>query len=199
MLSALDVEVSSGSPAQGDSQTPDLAITPLAGGVVHVALRRFSPAGFAQLLSGELQAARALVLDLRRNRSGREHSAQAWCVLAYLMDRPFATLRWLRLGGQGQARPAAAGIWSSTSVRLFTGPVVLLLGRHTGGAGEDFAASFDAARRGLMLGEATGADGLGVLPDQQVPACDGGAPAGRDPLLLAAWQAVQPALQATGL
>lgn len=196
MLRALNPEVSGSFFSEGDNLPPELVFTQLAGGVAHVVLQRFAAPGFAMLLRDELHRASALVLDLRRNRCGPERSSQAWCVLAYLMDQPFATLRWLRLGGQGQAQPAAAGTWSSTTARPFAGPVVLLLGRQTGAAGEDFAASFDAAHRGLLMGEPTGADGLGVPPHQRVQASSGDLQAGRDPLLLAAWQALQPALAA---
>jgi C-terminal processing protease CtpA/Prc len=204
MLRASGVEVSGGFPADGGLQPalPDLVLTQLAGNIAQVALNSLSSDdvvdSFAALLDADLRGAYALILDLRRNRCGRGASANGWKVMACLMEQSFCTMRWLRLAGRGgEAVPAAAGVWSATMARPFAGPVALLLGRQTGPAGEDFAASFETAQRGPLLGESTGGDGLGVAPQQQVRPRISDLQAGRDVVLHAAWQALRPVQSAT--
>lgn len=113
-----------------------------------------------------IREAKALVLDLRTNGGGStEFGLQ---ILSYLVDKPIE-LTAARVRFEEQSFRAASGdqvAWTPLPAEQwpvntppgerFTGPVALLVGPKTFSAAEDFAAIFDQARRGILVGEATG-------------------------------------------
>ncbi len=127
-------------------------------------------------------------------------------MLAWLMNKPFSTVRWMgpasvlvrrRTPFAAAGRPAEAGQpWKVSPA--YPRPLAVLVGAATEGAAEDFAVTVNAARRGLLWGEPTGgASGRpGVQPHRLLRASAEDACAGRDSVLLAACQALRQQLAA---
>ena len=189
----------------------DVVFSLLDGNIGHVALNSFeddgSPDRFAAAFE-RISQTDALVVDLRDN-PGRG-SDNGWKILAYLMGRSFNTVRWMGRSyvlikrgfpchGEGRVT-SSAGVWSASAVQPYTRPVAVLIGPHSGLAAEDFAVTFDAARRGDVLGEPTGRadDGPGVQPHRLVHPTVSDIRAGRDTVLLAAWHSLAQARHAAG-
>jgi DNA polymerase IIIc chi subunit len=226
MLRALDGEVNGATwtanddkflphnltPAGHDHASPakqDVVFSLLDGNIGHLALNSLeddgSPNRFAAVFD-RISRTDALVVDLRDN-TGRG-SDNGWKILAYLMGRPFNTVRWMGRSyvlikrgfpchGEGRVT-SSAGVWSASAVQPYTRPVAVLIGPRCGSAAEDFAVTFDAARRGDILGEPTGRadDGPGVQPHRLVRPSVSDTRAGRDMVQLAAWHSlVQAATQ----
>lgn len=146
---------------------PQFAFRMLPGGVAYIALDHFeSDAGvkvFEQALPAILQA-RALVIDVRRNGGGS--SEYGWEVLRYLTGTPIPAapqyvraddpvmraqvpvVKWVPVPGYDSGKAAHS--------RIFTGKVAVLTGPRTFSAGEDFLVAFNALKRGMTVGEATG-------------------------------------------
>ncbi len=138
----------------------------LPGNVAYVALNSFGDdrAADAYVAAFErIAKASALVIDVRNNGGGNSHVG--YRVLATLVDKPFATSAW----STRQYLPSyrawnkpmpdfaqQAGNWEPDGKRHFTGPVAVLTSGATYSAAEDFAVAFDAMKRGLIVGEATG-------------------------------------------
>jgi len=123
---------------------------------------------------------RGLILDVRDNAGGNSKAGDF--ILSYLIDKPFkARLFKARKKGFLKVLP---NIFAKTGVRLsslgkewftkenrikpyskkhFSGPVTVLINRHTASAAEDFAAAFKENKRALLVGETTsGGTGNGV-------------------------------------
>lgn len=111
----------------------------------------------------EILKAKGLILDVRDNGGGS--STNGYDVLAWLSDKPIpeeaASSReyvpvyrawngpsetWKSLGG---------GSYSKPRHRHYGGPVVVLMGPRTISAAEDFVVSFEAMKRGLLIGRKT--------------------------------------------
>jgi C-terminal processing protease CtpA/Prc len=135
-------------------------------GVAYVALNSFGDdaAAIAFLAAfDQVSKARALVIDLRNNGGG--NSDVGYRVLATLTDKPFAPGRWSTrkylpaYRAWGRAMPNLVETeeeFKPDPARKFTGPVRVLTSAGTYSAAEDFAIAFDAAKRGVIVGETTG-------------------------------------------
>lgn len=196
--------------APGVAVRADMAFELLPGNIGHLVLRSFEDPGLPQRFAAafeRISATAALVVDLRQ--ASGAGSAQAWQILAWLMNKPFSTVRWMgpasvlvrrRTPFAAAGLPAAAGQpWKVTPA--YPRPLAVLLGAATEGAAEDFAVTVTAAHRGLLWGEPTGgisgAKGRpGVQPHHLLRASAEEARAGRDSVLLAACQALQAQLAA---
>ena len=138
----------------------------LPGNVAYVALNSFGDDRAADAFVAAFERfakASALVIDVRNNGGGNSHVG--YRVLATLVDKPFATAAWstrqylpsYRAWNKPMpdfAKPANS--WEPDGKRHFTGPVAVLTSGATYSAAEDFALSFDAMKRGVIVGEATG-------------------------------------------
>jgi len=148
---------------------PDLALALLADNVGHLLVRRFDSGDvlrqFAAVFA-RISSMRGLVVDLRECRGCG--SVNAWNLLAYLMNKPFNTVRCIssspvlaRRGpfahGEDEVL-SCAGVWSASVARPYDRPVAVLMGPASGAAAGDFAATFDAAGRGLVWADAAGLD-----------------------------------------
>jgi carboxyl-terminal processing protease len=144
---------------------PPLAVRWLPGRIAHVSVNTFADMAalseFKKHLP-ELRTATGLILDLRNNGGG--NSGIGYSILSHLLRKPSLTSAW----STPQYRPAYRS-WRRTQPPLrtaadtipldpvrYAGPVALLIGPATFSAAEDFAVAFDVARRGPLIGEATG-------------------------------------------
>ena len=109
------------------------------------------------------QRARGIVLDVRDNGGG--NSGIGYAVLADLIEQPTKTSSQelavyrstLRAWGFGQRRdPLQVADLSPSGNPHFKGPVAVLIGPHTYSAAEDFVVAFEMAKRGKLIGSATG-------------------------------------------
>lgn len=155
----------------GDIRTPPkFVFRMLPGGVAYIALDHFeTDAGvkaFVQALPAIL-AAKALVIDVRANGGGT--SDYGWEVLTYLTRQPIlSTAQYVRADDAlARARGSSSVAWKPVAKagetafarqhpQLFTGKVAVLTGPRTFSAGEDFVVAFNALKRGITVGEATG-------------------------------------------
>ncbi len=152
------------------TRVPAFAFRMLPGDVAYFALDNFeSEAGvraFVQALPAILKA-KALVIDVRRNGGGS--TEYGWEVLSYLTGTPIASPPQyvraddpvMRAKGLGAVKWAPVdtfddGLFVSPHPQLFTGKVAVLTGPRTFSAGEDFIVAFNALKRGVTVGEATG-------------------------------------------
>ena len=146
--------------------TPDFRFQLLPGNIAYVALNSF---GNDNALKGfdaafdSISATEALILDVRRNGGG--DSGHGWNILGYLTDSAFQTSAYSfrlyspigRAKGEGiYYETGGPGHWSVHGEKLYTKPVVVLIGHRTFSAAEDFVAVFDAMQRGKLMGEPTG-------------------------------------------
>jgi carboxyl-terminal processing protease len=161
-------------PRMGPSETNKLPRMPwkafelkmLPGNIAYVALRSFGDDTCSKEFAANFEAIRktdALILDVRENGGGSSNIG--WDILAYLTDKPFQSTQWRtrqyrpaeRAWGQAEkwygdsGRPLAA-----KTVAPYLKPVIVLTSARTYSAAEDFAAVFDAMKRGRIVGEATG-------------------------------------------
>ena len=146
--------------------TPPMELRMLPGNVAYVALNEFGDNATAEQFEArfdEIASAGALILDVRDNGGG--NSDVGYRVLACLTDKPFRTSRWrtrdyrptLRAWGRAEGTFGGdADEVQPSGQRLFTKPVVVLIGPHTYSAAEDFVVAFDAMKRGTIVGEPTG-------------------------------------------
>lgn len=147
---------------------PDFQFRILPGNVAYVQLNSFdgdqAPLTF-QAAFDSIAATNALILDVRRNGGG--NSDRGLNILGYLTDKPMKTgtyssrlyspLR--RARGESvvfEAVEADDSDWPANGKKLYTKPVVVLIGGRTFSAAEDFAVVFDAMKRGQLIGEPTG-------------------------------------------
>lgn len=148
---------------------PSFVFRQLPGGVAYLSLDQFetkaSSEAFMQHLPQIMQA-KALILDVRRNGGGSD--SYGFQILSRLTAAPIPgprstelsvdpvarangnlTLEWLQLDGSGASYP------HHTSP-IFTGPVAVLTSARTFSAAEDFVMTFDALKRGILVGQRTG-------------------------------------------
>lgn len=114
----------------------------------------------------QILLAKGLVLDVRTNGGGSTDVGLQ--ILKYLTHKPIQLTRAkVRFEHQGVRANAGDSVsWQPLAfeslisdipaARRFDGPVALLIGPKTFSAAEDFAAIFAQARRGMLVGEATG-------------------------------------------
>jgi C-terminal processing protease CtpA/Prc len=110
-----------------------------------------------------LQAA-GLVIDVRNNGGG--NGDNGFNILSYLDNKPFATAPAYvrddtaleRTSGMGliKWRPVeGSNQFQRPRERVYTGPVAVLIGPRSFSAAEDFAVSYEAMRRGPLIGTPT--------------------------------------------
>jgi len=147
------------------AKTPSLELRMLDKNIAYLAVNNMADDGmddkFDSIFS-TIEKADALILDVRANDGGSDqHGAY---ILSYLTDKPFELLR--SMGREYQPYERAQGGdsgWIDHGVskgephggKVFTKPVVLLMGPRTISAAEDFCVGFDAMKRGKMIGEPT--------------------------------------------
>lgn len=114
----------------------------------------------------QIRAAKGLILDVRTNGGGSTNVGLR--ILDYLVHSPIqpmnAKVRFEHQGVRAQSGdlvswhplPSKPRISGVPAAQRFTGRVALLVGPRTFSAAEDFAATFAQARRGMLIGEATG-------------------------------------------
>lgn len=114
----------------------------------------------------QIMRAKGLILDVRRNGGGS--GLYGLEILSYLSDHPVPTETSSELQVDPVARardnlrlewrvlPDSGKPYVKKHTSIFHGPVAVLIGPRTFSAAEDFVVSFDAMKRGLLVGEATG-------------------------------------------
>lgn len=110
----------------------------------------------------EIAKSGKLIFDVRENGGGNSDYADR--ILSHLTAEPLPTTQWRTR----EYRPAyrawgRAEGWSGGTLTIlpalsqhYARPVVVLAGRHTYSAAEDFVAEFDLMKRGKVIGEPTG-------------------------------------------
>ncbi|HWU76399.1 MAG TPA: S41 family peptidase [Rhodanobacter sp.] len=163
-----DVTVSRG--AYPDAKSPaSFTFRMLPGHIAYLSLDHFESEAGVKVFERHLPQilrARGLILDVRRNGGGS--SLYGGEILSYLTDRPIPTetSRELRVDpvsrGQGDLRlewrllPDSGQPYVKQRKSVFHGPVAVLIGPQTFSAAEDFVVSYDAMKRGLLVGTTTG-------------------------------------------
>jgi C-terminal processing protease CtpA/Prc len=138
----------------------------LEGNIAYVALRSFGDNTCSREFAArfaDIRKADAIIFDVRENSGGS--SNVGWEILGYLTDQSFNSTRWRTR----EYRPAErawgqAERWfdnpgnplPSRTADPYRKPVLVLTSPRTYSAAEDFAAVFDAMKRGTIVGEATG-------------------------------------------
>lgn len=163
-----EVEVSRGHYADVQS-LPSFAFRMLPGDIAYLSLDHFESnegvKAFEQHLP-EIMKAKGLVLDVRNNGGGS--TSYGLQILSYLDGKPIPTersreleinpvsraqgslmLHWRKPMGSGEA-------YVKQRAQHFAGPVAVLIGPRTFSAAEDFVVSFEAMKRGILVGERTG-------------------------------------------
>ncbi len=138
----------------------------LPGGIAYVALNGFDDDTAAHEWDNhweELRTAKGIVLDLRENGGGSD--AVGAHILATLLKADVAapraqSTRWIATY-QAWGKPQTPqtfdqDVLKPDAVHQFAGPVAMLVSERTFSAGEDMAAVFRTAHRGIILGEPTG-------------------------------------------
>jgi carboxyl-terminal processing protease len=153
---------------------PLLEFKVLEGNVAYVALNSFEDESLVKLFEDALpkiRKTRAMILDLRQNGGGDGSIGDR--ILAHLTGRSFKGSRWrtreyvpaYRAWGREEGWHTEEGEVTQGSPGSFYGkPIVLLIGPRTFSAGEDFAVSFDAMKRGRIIGEPSGGSTGQPLP-----------------------------------
>ena len=138
----------------------------LEGGIAYVALNSFRDQQVAADFDrhfDEILAARALILDLRRNGGGSSHNG--YRIVARLIDEPAQASKWrTRLYRPAHRAWGQAEGWFEEEPRTirprgdqpFGGPVVVLIGPRTYSAAEDFLVPLKAMQRAILVGTPTG-------------------------------------------
>lgn len=139
---------------------------PLPGNVAYVALNSFEGDTAAKEWDRnwpEIQKAKSLILDLRENGGGDD--SIGFHILSTLLSKDSPgelsrSTRWIatyRAWGRAETPLRfPVDIIHADPARHFTGPVAMLISPRTFSAGEDMVVAFAQARRGVLVGEATG-------------------------------------------
>lgn len=131
-------------------------------------IESFSTAGFTKQfdsLYSSILKTNALIIDLRENGGG--DGAQGQYIMKHIMKTPFkdaasSFIQYnpiLKIWGMKHTpffQIPADDVAPFTNRQIYDKPVVLLIGKVTYSAAEDFAMSFDYAKRGALIGEPTG-------------------------------------------
>ncbi|WP_321470534.1 S41 family peptidase [uncultured Paludibaculum sp.] len=138
----------------------------LPGDIAYVALRSFGDDTCSKQFAtqfAEIRKSSAIIFDVRENGGGS--SSVGWDILGYLTDKSFLSTQWRtreyrpaeRAWGQMERWYGDSGHpLPSHTANPYRGPVVVLTSPRTFSAAEDFAAVFDAMKRGTIVGERTG-------------------------------------------
>jgi carboxyl-terminal processing protease len=144
---------------------PDLEHRRLGGGIVYVALNRFSnreivPAFDERLM--DIRQSKGLIIDVRRNGGGSSRYGHE--ITSRLIDKAIPTTRWktpqyraaFQAWGRAEQWQWYDGGYSMIEPALsdpFLGPVVVLIGPETNSAAEDFVVPLHAAGRATIVGQ----------------------------------------------
>lgn len=165
---AREVEISRGHYTDIQS-TPVFVFRMLPGDIAYLSLDHFESdegvKAFEKHLP-EIMRAKGLILDVRNNGGGS--TSYGLQILSYLDDKPIPMersrelsmepglraqgnliLNWRRPTGDNDA-------YVRQRAQHFDGPVAVLIGPRTFSAAEDFVVSFDAMKRGILVGQSTG-------------------------------------------
>lgn len=140
----------------------------LPGNIAYLQVNEFeSDKGYRRFAAAfdSIATTNALIIDLRRNGGG--NSNNGFSILNYLTDKPYSTgsyqsriyspvgrargdkVRFEPVDTGSVALPAGVG-------KLYTKPVVVLIGGMTFSAAEDFCSAYVGMKRGALIGEPTG-------------------------------------------
>lgn len=116
---------------------------------------------FDSLFSSIIQT-NALIIDVRN--SGGGNGNNGFEILGSLTDKPFfpgrAIIRQYKSVGRAWGQPESIVVenwdWKPYKDQLYTKPVVVLTSAATYSAAEDFTATFQSMKRGIVIGEPTG-------------------------------------------
>jgi len=140
----------------------------LPGGIVALTLDHFESDASVKAFEAAwptIRHAKGLILDVRGNGGGS--SNYGYEILSRLSHAPVPTSRqsaaWIdpvrraRAGVMVEWRPqpGSGELWRREHAEVYDGPVAVLVGPRTFSAAEDFVVSFDAMKRGILVGEAT--------------------------------------------
>lgn len=147
---------------------PAFAFRILPGGIAYLSLDHFESDEGVKIFERHLPQilkAKGLILDVRNNGGGS--TSYGLQILSYLSTKPVPVeqsrelevapvtrahgaviLTWHKLPDSGEA-------YTKARARHFTGPVAVLIGPRTFSAAEDFVVSFDAMKRGMLVGQRT--------------------------------------------
>lgn len=140
----------------------------LPGGVVALTLDHFESDAAVKAFEAAwpvIRHAKGLILDVRGNGGGS--SNYGYEILSRLGHAPVPTSRqsaaWIdpvrraRAGAvvEWRPQPGSGESWRREHAEIYDGPVAVLIGPRTFSAAEDFVVSFDAMKRGILVGEAT--------------------------------------------
>jgi carboxyl-terminal processing protease len=115
---------------------------------------------FDSLYTAAIAQTKGLIIDIRYNGGGSGDIA--FNIISRLTDRPFQTSssKTLKFVSKPRAVPSwednGPGSWNPNGKIFYDKPVIVLIGPRTFSAAEDFTVSFDAMKRGKLLGSATG-------------------------------------------
>lgn len=104
----------------------------------------------------------ALIIDVRNNGGGNGNNG--FEILGSLTDKPFypgkAAIRQYKSVGRAWGEPESIEIqnwdWKPYKNQVYTKPVIVLTSAATYSAAEDFTATFQTMKRGIVIGEPTG-------------------------------------------
>lgn len=104
----------------------------------------------------------ALIIDVRNNGGGNGNNG--FEILGSLTDKPFyqgkAVIRQYKSVGRAWGQPESFEVenwdWKPYKNQLYTKPVIVLTSAATYSAAEDFTATFQTMKRGIVIGEPTG-------------------------------------------
>ncbi len=104
----------------------------------------------------------ALIIDVRNNGGGNGNNG--FEILASLTDKPFypgkSVIRQYKSVGRAWGQPESIEVenwdWKPYKDQLYKKPVVVLTSAATYSAAEDFTATFQSMKRGIVVGEPTG-------------------------------------------
>lgn len=137
----------------------------LPGNIGYLELNTFNDEGvlaFFESRFEEISKTNGLIIDVRANGGGNGNLG--FEILGQLVDKPFmqgtSIVRNYNPSGRAWGTPIElveiSNDWKPYKGRVYNKPVVLLIGPSTYSAAEDFTLAFKQAKRGLIIGEATG-------------------------------------------
>lgn len=149
-------------------QADPVTVKMLPGNIAYVKLNTFMTEKTAEIFEAAwdttVAKSEAMIFDLRDNGGG--NGGVGFRILATLTAKPFDTSRWRAPVYFAPQRSWGRGVsvWSTEKPdthkpdgkRLYTKPIVVIIGPRTYSAAEDFTVAFDAMKRGTIMGEPTG-------------------------------------------
>lgn len=137
----------------------------LNGDIAYLQINSFNDEKLVSLydsLFSSISQTNALIIDVRNNGGGNGNNG--FEILASLTDRPFypgkSVIRKYKAVGRAWGQPESIEIenwdWKPYKNQLYSKPVIVLTSAATYSAAEDFTATFQGMKRGIVIGEPTG-------------------------------------------